>query len=295
MTNKSRIIDNIIVKFFYWLPDKTFLNIRYRLNTGKKLSLKRPKTYNEKLQWLKLYDRKPEYTKMVDKYEVKHLVSMIIGSQYVVPTIGVWDSVEDIEWDSLPNQFVLKTTHGGGGNGVVICRDKESFDKESAIDKLQRSMKSDIYRNFREWPYKDVKKRIIAEPLLCDDNAVDGGLIDYKFYCFNGEPKLLFVATGRTEMSTCADYFDMDFNKLDIIWGYPHSNELIKKPTQFEKMKVLAAALSRGVPELRVDFYEVNGKVFFGELTFFDGSGFAKIVPEEWDVKLGDWIILNQY
>lgn len=260
---------------------------------GEDLHLDNPQTFNEKLQWLKLYDRKPEYTIMVDKYKARKYIKEKIGEEYLIPLLGVWDKAEDIDFDALPNQFVLKCNHNSG-LGMYICKDKSKLTENQikAIRKnLAKGLKQDYYLAGREWPYKDVPRKIIAEKYMEDET---GQLRDYKFYCFNGEPKIIMINSDRETGKTKADYFDMDFNWLDLKWGYEHALVKPLKPINFEKMKELAVVLSKNIPELRVDFYEVNNKIYFGELTFFDGSGFDKIEPKEWDKKIGDWITLPQ-
>ena len=288
---KPKILLIGLVKRLNWMfPDKLYLKILFRLEMGYKLSLKNPRTFNEKIQWLKLYDRKPEYTKMVDKYEAKKYVAGIIGDEYIIPTLGVWNSFDEIDFDSLPNQFVLKTTHGGGGSGVVICKDKNNFDIEKCKAKIDISMKSNIYKTLREWPYKNVKPRIIAEEYI-----TNGGdyINDYKLFCFNGEPKAILIANGRfVEPETYFDYFDMDFNHFPFRQGGPNYHSKIDIPPLFEEMKDVARKLSKDLPHARIDLYEYKGKLKFGEITFFDSSGFEKFEPEEWAVTFGDWIKL---
>lgn len=271
--------------------DKLYVEIVYYLKMGKKLNLKRPKTFNEKIQWLKLYNRRPKYTTMVDKYAVKEYVSNIIGSQYIIPTLGVWDIPEQINWESLPKQFVLKTTHGGGNTGVLVCKDKDELNKEDAIDKMKVSLKEDIYCTLREWPYKNVPRRIIAEEYM--EDSILGELRDYKFFCFNGEVKVLFVATERSTGNVKFDFFDSEFNHLDIMQVHPMSGKTIAKPKSFEQMKKIAKQLSIGIPFVRIDLYEVNGRVYFGEYTFYHHGGIVPFHPEEWDFKLGSWISLS--
>lgn len=274
------------------LPDALYLRLMYYFQTGKRLHLRHPKTFNEKLQWLKLHDRKPEYTTMVDKYTAKEYVANIIGKEYIVPTLGVWDSPEEIVWEKLPNQFVLKTTHGGGSKGVVICRDKDKLDKAETIRHLQAAMKHDFYKNFREWPYKNVKPRVIAEEFL-SAGSEDNGIKDYKFFCFNGVPKYCDVIAGRESRLT-SDHFDMEWKHLPFTFkNLPAAEKIPAKPQNFETMCQLAAKLSIGHPHLRVDFYEVNDKVYFGELTFYSASGFGQFMPEEWDEIWGREIIVN--
>ena len=262
------------------IPDRYFLEWVFPIYTGYKLNLDNPKTYNEKLQWLKLYDRNPEYTTMVDKYEAKKHVASIIGEEYIIPTLAVYDRAEDIDFTELPNQFVLKCTHDSGG--VIICKDKSNFDKEAALNKLKQGLKQNFYWKNREWPYKNVKPRIIAEKYMTDG---DDSLKDYKFFCFNGKAKAMFVSKGRFY-----NYFDMEFNKLPFEWGCPNFKDTIEKPERWLEMISLAEKLSKSIPQLRVDFYYVEGKILFGELTFFTGSGFDKFNSSEWDAIMGDWI-----
>ena len=274
--------------WFKTMDDEKYLKLMFRARMGRKLNLKNPQTFNEKLQWLKLYDRKPEYSDMVDKYEAKRYVADRIGEEYIIPTLGVWDSFDEIDFSSLPNQFVLKCTHDSGG--LVICKDKANFDIDEARRKINRSLANDYYLWGREWPYKNVKHRIIAEKYMEDSKTSE--LRDYKIFTFDGVAKALFIAANRQTGKTTADYFDMDFKPLDFTWGYPHSKVLPSKPDCFDEMIKVAECLAKGTAELRVDFYEVNGKAYFGEMTFFDGSGFDKFDPEEWDAKFGKLIKL---
>ena len=278
------------------LPDKTYLKVFYRLKFDKKLDLKNPKTFNEKLQWLKLNDRNNDYTNMVDKYSVKEYVANLIGGEYIVPTLGVWNNFDEIDFDLLPEQFVLKCTHDSGG--LVICRDKSQFDKQLAKIKIEKSLKVNYYWQSREWPYKYVKPQIIAEQYIQDsaDNSEEG-LTDYKFFCFDGEPKAMFIATDRAKRDTETkfDFFDMEFNHLPFTNGHPNSDKPINKPEQFELMIELAKKLSDGLPHVRVDFYESEGNIYFGELTFFHWGGFVKFDPPEWDDIFGSWLNLPSH
>ena len=275
-----------------WIPDRTYIRYLFFLRMGKHLNLKDPKTYSEKLQWLKLYDRKPVYPEMVDKYAVKEYVKGIIGEEYIVPTYGVWDRFEDIDFDKLPESFVLKCTHDSGG--LVIVRDKSEFDKNKAKQKINTCLKKNYYWHGREWPYKNVKPRIIAEKYLEDKS--DQELRDYKFFAFDGKVKALFIATDRADSSTETkfDFFDENFKHLPFTNGHPNAKEIPHKPKNFETLKMLAGKLSEGIPQLRVDFYEADGKVYFGEMTFFHWSGMTPFVPEEWDYTFGSWIDLER-
>src|SRR5690554_4763154 len=273
------------------LPDRIYLKMLFPLYTGYKLDLKNPRTYNQKLQWLKLYYRKPIMTKMVDKYEAKEYISQILGEEYVVKNYGVWNSFDEIDFDALPNQFVLKTTHDQGG--VVICKDKHNFDYRQAKKKLNKHLKVKHFYLTREWPYKNVKPRILAEEYLNPNE--DASFKDYKFYCFNGVPKVMYVSMGKHSGKMTFDYFDMEFNLLNIERpNIQNSGKQTTKPEQFDLMKELAAKLSVGFPHLRTDFYEVKGRIYVGELTFFQGGGLMPFIPQKWDYTLGDWIDLSK-
>ena len=411
--------------YYDTMPDDKYLCRKWKIKMGYDLDLNDPKTYNEKLQWIKINDRKPIYTIMVDKYAVKDYVAGIIGEEYIIPTLAVWDSADDIDFDMLPEQFVLKCTHDS--HGLVICRDKSTLDVDEARKKLSAALKRNYYYAFREWPYKDVPPRIIAEQYLEETHkivdkdkktelfggialmqsadkekldAITGGsesfstqfdkvstrstsvkaaetlydkligqhpllsadfyrangseyygnlmvygvtaelkdtlegfvdpsgqwihmpqvskyyersillasdllfvlvprksldvppLRDYKIYTFNGKAKICMINQDRGN-HTRADYFDRDYNWLDFTWGYDHADVRPEKPENYEKMFELAEALAKDTLELRVDFYDVNGRIYFGELTFFDGSGFDKIFPVEWDERMGSWIDLG--
>lgn len=271
------------------ISDKTYIRLRWLITFGRRINLENPVTFNEKLQWLKLYNRIPDYTRLVDKYEVKKHVAALIGEQYVTLTLAVYEHAEDINFDALPNQFVLKTTHDSGG--IVICTDKSKLNKEKAIKTLDKALKTDFYAYTREWPYKDVPRRIIAEQYI---PTPDGDLRDYKFFCFDGVPKVMFVAADRFTPGeeTTFDFFDMDFNHIDVRNGHLNSTKTILKPTGFERMKELAAKLSAGFPHVRVDFYDINGKIYFGELTFFHFSGFVKFKPHDLDIQMGRYLAL---
>ena len=273
-----------------FLPDKVYIELYYLAQFKHFCNLKDPRTYNEKINWLKLNDRNPEYTKMVDKYEAKKYVEDIIGKEYIIPTLGIWNNFDDIDFDKLPNQFVLKCTHDS--EGVVIVKDKSKFDKNQARKKINKSLKCNFYYIGREWPYKNIQPRIIAEEYMEDDKYKE--LRDYKFFCFNGVPKAMFVASDRGIGKTKFDYYDMNFNNLNIIQHYPNSMNKIEKPKNFDKMIELAKILSKNLIHVRVDFYEVNGKVYFGELTFYHFSGFQPFIPSKWDYKFGEWLEISK-
>lgn len=271
------------------LPNSLYLKLTYYKRLGKKLNLKSPQTFNEKLQWLKLYNRKPEYTKMVDKYEAKQYVEKIIGKEYIIPTLGIWNKFEDIDFDKLPNQFVLKCTHDSGG--VIICKDKKEFEKDKAREEINICLKANYFYRSREWPYKNVKPRIIAEQYMEDNKSKE--LRDYKFFCFNGKVKCFKIDFDRF-LQHRANYYDTSLKILPFGEAIcpPDYNRNLEIPEQINKMIMLAEKLSKDIPFLRVDFYEVNGKIYFGELTFFPASGLGKFTNEEWDKTLGSWIEL---
>ena len=264
------------------VPLKWALEDGYYEVFGRRPDLNRPRRYTEKLQKMILHDHNPLYHRLVDKAEVKSYVSSLIGEEHIIPTLGVWSRAEDIDWDSLPDCFVLKCTHDSGS--ALICRDKASFDREAASEKLRAALSRDYWKVSREWAYKGVKPRIIAEAYLGDDVA------DYKFFCFNGKPELLFVATERQKEGEEVkfDFFDMSFNHLDIRNGHPNASVPPARPEHFEEMKDLAARLSAGLSQVRVDFYELGGKVYFGEYTFYHFRGLVPFEPDGWDVKIGN-------
>lgn len=279
----------LLTVFGRFLSDKNFYRLQYFAILGRFPNIDTPILYTEKLQWLKLYDHNPLYTKIVDKYEVKNIISKIIGDKYIIPTLGVWNSPEEIDFDLLPNQFVLKTTFGGGGDGIVICRDKSMLNIDETIKKLKKSFNTDPYIRAREWPYKNVPRRIIAEQYMEDDS---GELRDYKFYCFNGVPKVMLVASNRFTNHNF-NYFDMDFNVLPITSAMGAQSDVkMERPEGFEEMKEVATKLSRNFAHVRVDLYSSGGKVLFGELTLYDSSGYDDLNSKEWNKRFGDWITL---
>lgn len=273
------------------MPADRFLKKMYKIKMGRDLDLENPVLYTEKLQWLKLYDHRPEYTTMVDKFAAKQYVAERIGEQYVIPLLGVWDNVNDIDFSKLPDQFVLKTTHDSGA--IVVCKDKKNLDVRATRKKLNHFLKRRYYDCNREWPYKNVPPRIIAEVYM--EDSIHKELRDYKFFTFGGKPKVLYIAQGRgTGGSTVADFYDMEFQHLPFTIDHDMAENPPQKPHCFEEMKKLAEILSEGTPQLRVDFYEVDGKVYFGEMTFFHCSGFEEFHPEEWNKIFGDWVTLPE-
>lgn len=276
--------------YLRWLPDTIFLKIQYRLTMHKKADLKDPKTFSEKLQWLKLNDRNPAYTQMVDKYAVKELVAEKIGREHVIPTLGVWDHFDEIDFDKLPDRFVLKCTHDSGS--IVICRDKKTFNRDAARKKLDVHLNVSHYDAFREWPYKDVKPRIIAEQYMTDEN---GDLPDYKFFCFDGVPKFVLFMRERFSGKGVDTFFcDMNWEPLDLqLLGARSTGNDIQKPEKLEEMIECVKKLSEGIRCVRVDLYIANNNVYFGEMTFFPVGGYWKL-SEAWDEKLGEMIGLDR-
>lgn len=275
--------------WFNWVNDEKYLKKKFELIMNRKLNLNKPETFNEKLQWLKLYDRKPEYTKMVDKYEAKQYVANIIGEEYIISTLGIYDRFEDINFNELPNQFVLKPTHTSGD--VFICKDKSIVDYKKLKKQVDKWLKRKYYYLHREWPYKNVKPRIIIEKYM--KNKEDTVLKDYKFMCFNGKVKCSFVCSNRnSKIGLNVDFYDLNWNKMPFERHYPNSNSVIEKPINYDLMIELAEKLSKNIPFVRVDFYEVDKKLYFGELTFYPGAGFEEFNPEEYDKKLGGMLEL---
>lgn len=271
-----------------WIPDSLWIRLQFRRRMGVWPNLKNPKTFNEKLQWLKLHDRNPLYTKLVDKYEVKKIVAEQIGEEYTIPTLGVWNKFDDIDFGKLPNQFVLKCTHDSGG--LVVVKDKSKFDINAARTTINNCLKMNYYWSMREWPYKNVKPRIIAEKYM--ENKKEECLTDYKFFCFNGTPQIMYISKDKAKEPT-TDFFDMVYNHLNIRMRDPNSNVIPPKPKNFEKMKSIAKTLAKDKTHIRIDFYCVDDKIYLGELTFFHMSGFSHIYPKEWELILGDWIMLE--
>ena len=297
--NKVRFLKRIYGDM--WFAYRRIVNPEFVLKKmfkermGYSLNLDNPKTFNEKLQWLKLHDHNPLYTTMVDKYAVKEYVAEKIGAQYIIPTLGVWDHFDEIEFDKLPDQFVLKCTHDSGG--VVVVTDKGKIDKDVAKEKLENGLRHNYYYAGYEWPYKNVPPRIIAEKFMADEKQSESGLddmIDYKFMCFNGIVRCVFTCTDRrSDDGLKVTFFDNDWKQLPFERHYPAAAAgSIKRPNQFGLMKQLAEKLSENIPFVRVDFYEINNQVYFGELTFYPGAGMEEFSPEKYDYILGEWIKL---
>lgn len=271
------------------IPDRIYLRWLYNLQIGGG-DFDNPKTFNAKIQHLKINDRNPRHTMMVDKYAVKKFVADLVGEEYVIPTLGIYDHFDDIDFDILPDKFVLKTTHGGGGLDVVVVKDKNNFDKKTARKRLEKAINSSIWQVYREWPYKNVPHKIIAEKYMEDEN---GELRDYKFFCMDGKPKFLFLATGRLSSGeTTFDFLDLDYKRIPALNGHPNMVGTPIAPPNFQGMIELATKLSKGEKFVRVDLYNIRGKIYFGEYTFFHNSGLVPFSPPEWDLKFGQLIKL---
>lgn len=270
--------------------DAFYLKLKYYVNFRRDLNLEKPRTFNEKLQWLKLYNRIPEYTKMVDKVEAKKYVASIIGEDHIIPTLAVYDRAEDIDFDALPNQFVLKCSHDSGG--IVICADKSKLDRKAAIRKMSKGLKRNYFYETREWPYRNVKPRILAEKYMSNDR--EAGLTDYKIHSFNGTPEVILVCKERFgKDGMTEDFYNVQWEHLDISrTSHPNASATGDKPIELEKMLRLSKELSKDMPFVRTDFYIISHKVYFGELTFYPASGMKPFVPESWDYKMGDLLQL---
>lgn len=286
VTNPRFVLDLLAVRLCSkWLQDKPYLKMRFKLNMGYPLDLDNPRTFNEKMSWIKLYDRRPVYTQMADKYTAKQFVSERVGKEYVVENLAQVNKWEDIDINALPNQFVIKCTHDS--SGVSICKDKSSFDFEKARKKIEQSYKCNYFWNCREWPYKNIQPKIIIDRYL--DDHTGNELRDYKFWCFNGKPVYMYCTIKGKGIFE--NFYDMDFNIVPIDHGFPRNVPEFNKPNNFELMKELATKLSDGVPFVRVDFFDVEGKVYFGEFTFFDWGGLRPF-NGDWDEKLGELLQL---
>lgn len=273
------------------MPDEEYVKRIFKARMGKELDLQNPKTFNEKLQWLKLYNRDPLYTKMVDKYEAKKYIGGIIGEEHIIPTIGVWDRFDDIDFDKLPDQFVLKCTHDSGG--LVICKDKAKLDKAKAKRTIERALRKNYYYLWREWPYKDVKPRIIAEEYM--SNLSGSETVEYKIFCFGGKARIVLVCKGTAHGSgRTNDYCDLELNRYPFESLNPNSKGELTVPEQLPEMIEIAETLSGGIPQVRVDMYLFDEKVYIGEMTFFHNAGAVEFEPSDWDETLGSWIDLPE-
>lgn len=274
------------------LTDEAYLKKIYKLYVGRKLNLESPATYTEKLQWLKLHDRQPIYTVMQDKYLVREFIAKTIGEEYLIPLLGVWEDPKEIDFDSLPNQFVLKCNHDCAS--VIICRDKSELDRDAAIEKLKECLRRNYWIGGREWAYKGIPPKVIAEQYLQDGSSET--LTDYKFFCCNGKAKMLLLASGTAHTKERRlDYYDTDFHRLPIVRGSIANSQIDnKKPEQLDLLISLAEKIASGIPFIRVDFYLIQGKPYFGEVAFYPSSGLAEFHPIEWEKRVGSWIDISQ-
>ena len=286
-----RVYADVHYAAMHVVPEKLYLKWRFKKRVGYSLNLDNPRTFNEKLQWLKLHDRNSLYTKMVDKYEAKKYVADVIGEEYIIPTLGIWDCFDEIDFDQLPEQFVLKCTHDSGS--VVICKDKKILNRKLARQKLEHGLRYNYYYSGGlEWPYKNVKPRIIAEKFMADKSQIE--LTDYKFMCFNGIAKCCFTCTGRhSSRGLHVTFYNRQWEKMPFARHYPVEQEPGPRPLNYEKMVELAEKLTTSLKFARVDFYDINGRIYFGEITFFPGNGMEEFTPVEWDYKIGSWIQLQ--
>ena len=282
----TSIIRLFIQRYCYKIfDDITYIRLVYFFTYYKFINLKKPKTFNEKLNWLKLYNRHDVYTTMADKYNVKKYVEAIIGSEYIVKNYGVYKNWDEINFSELPSRFVVKCTHDSGG--AFVCKDKLHFDMNMVKETINRNLKKNYYWWYREWPYKNIEPQIIIDEYL--ENGASECLQDYKFLCFNGEPKYMYITIKGEQIYE--NYYDMNYNPIYIDHGFPRNCVEFNKPSNFELMKELARKLSQGVPFVRVDFFDVKGKVYFGEFTFYDFGG-MRPYKGNWDEKLGELLIL---
>lgn len=290
MKGKSLLIRMRRNGFFNWIPDELYLKWRYRRLFKRKLDLENPITFNEKMQWLKLYDRNPLYTQLVDKYEVKKYISEKVGKEYTLKTLGLWDSFEEIDFSKLPEQFVLKCTHDSGT--VIICKDRKTFNVEEAKKKIEYSLKRNFFWEAREWPYKNVKPRIIAEEYLAGPDNTE--VRDYKFLCLNGEAKFLLISSkDKKSGDRRVDLFDLEENVIKIDRSLTDYSDLPSFPIHFDKMKELSSYIAKDFPTIRVDFYESKVRIYIGELTFYNCGGFACTMDYEWDKILGEMLTID--
>ena len=277
---------------FNWVSDETYIKAYFKSHLGYKPDLDNPKTLNEKLNWLKLYNRRPEYTTMVDKYKAKQFVAERIGAEHVVPLLGVWNTFDEIDFESLPNSFVLKCTHDGG---PVICKDKKDFDKEYYRAVFEKKLKTNYFNASREWPYKNVERKIIAEEYIPSLGHRDS--TEYKITCCNGKVKMITVCTGIAHASLDErnnDHFDRDWNVIPMYAYYKNSGKEFAKPDNLDELIDISEKLAKDVPYLRVDLYDVDGHIYFGEMTFFTWGGWIRFNPPEYDRIMGDWVELPE-
>jgi len=281
--------------FYKSMPDEEYLKRFYHAKMGKTLDLEHPRTFNEKLQWLKLHDRNPRYQQLVDKIAVKEYIAECLSEEYVIPTLGVWKHFDDIDFDRLPDQFVLKCSHDSGG--LVICTDKAKLDKAAAKEKIERSLRRNYYTFGREWPYNGIEPRILAEKYMCDGDHDKENLTDYKIFCFAGEPRYVMTVRDRSKGKghSLHRWYDTDWQLQDLDLDYRgETRQPEERPAQLDEMLRIARQLAKGIRHVRVDLYLIGGRIYFGEMTFYHQSGAEYFEPEEWDEKLGALIPLDE-
>ncbi len=286
-----------ILKIF---PDKLYIRLMFFYRGGGIVNLKNPKGFNEKLQWLKLYDKRSVYVEFTDKYLVKEKVSKIIGKEHVVPLIAVWDEPDEIDFDSLPSKFVIKCNHNSG-EGLFVCADKSKVDEIEIRESLRKALKKNYFYDAREWSYKLIKPRIICEELVLDDckNNNTTSLVNYNFYCFNAEPKFLYirvddVSSGKKGESLLS-FLDLNWNETEFYrTDHKQIPFCVEKPDDFDEMINIVRKLAQGFPFVRVDLYHANNSILFSEMTFYPGGGFGFFRPKEWEEKIGSWITLPE-
>ncbi len=289
--SKYRFIALAEHEYYNSLTDEEYIKRMFKARMGYYPDLSAPQTFNEKLQWLKLYDHNPIYIQMVDKIEAKKVASEVIGEQHIIPTLGVWDHFEDIDFNALPKEFVLKCSHDSGG--IVICKDRDHLDYQMAKKKINKSLSYNFYWQGREWPYKNVKPRVLAETYISDSKTNE--IKDYKFMCFNGVVKCCFVCSERFSADGLrVTFFDRDWNIMPFTRHYPKSEKELPKPNNYEQMIIMAEKMSKGIPFVRVDLYDANGTIYFGEYTFYPGSGYEEFEPDKWDEIMGQWLVLPE-
>jgi len=280
-------------KLLNWMPDEWYLSAMWFTYFHRKFDWKNPQTFNEKIQWLKAKDHNPLYPTLVDKFAVRQFIRDAVGEECLIPLVGgPWKCFDEIDFSRLPERFVLKTTHDSGG--VVLCRDKASFDMQAAREKIERSLKRNYYWGGREWPYRNITPRIIAEQYMEGESG--GELLDYKFMMFGGEHRCAFVCSNRFAGSKLnVTFFDPDWNRMPFERHYHADPQTLPKPACYDEMIRISKKLSAGLPFVRVDLYEVAGRAYCGEITLYPGSGMETFQPEDWDYKLGEWIDLRKY
>lgn len=285
---KTRKCRSAVLNMLRFIPDSLMLPLQYKIKLGRRLNLKNPQRYTEKLQWYKMHYRNPVMHQCVDKYQVREYIKKKGLEEILIPLIAHYDNIEKVEWDKLPEQFVMKTTHGGGGLNVLVCKNKDELDFAEIKDKL--SFESNpVKQNTggREWAYYGLRPSLVVEELLVNQDNPAAGMNDYKIFCYNGKPKYIVVDVDRY-IGHKRNFYDVEWNNMHIESDCPASDREIEKPVGFEKMLEIAEKLSEGFPYVRVDLYNNGGKIYFGELTFYPWSGYVQFEPDEADYMFGN-------